>query len=60
MKTFRSSDSTLNLCDYCGFCIPDCNQEVEFGDGVGEDNVIQCQGFDPIEEPPADIKQVEI
>ena len=42
----RTTDSKENLCDSCKtlggipLCIPD---DVEFGDGLGNDNVIACR-----------------
>ncbi len=36
----------VNLCDTCSLSIPECNaQNVEYGDGVGNDNVIKCDTF---------------
>lgn len=44
----KAKCSTDNLCDSCGIknlpkCIPD---DVEFGDGLGGDNIISCQDYD--------------
>jgi hypothetical protein len=41
-----------NLCDTCEFCIADCMQQVTFGTGLGNDNVIMCTGYFPTEEIP--------
>ena len=36
-------DTKINLCDTCIFCFATCTcDEVEFGDGVGGDNIIEC------------------
>lgn len=45
MRVIRTKDSTENLCDACQrseeipLCVPD---NVEFGNGIGNDNVIGC------------------
>ena len=41
----EAANSTDNLCDSCGSCIADCDGTVEFGDGVGNDNVIKCDTY---------------
>ena len=39
----------VNLCDTCSLEQPICMAEgVEFGDGVGNDNVISCDTYDPV------------
>ena len=46
MRIYRTSDSTENLCDTCPKCIADCDgKSLEFGDGIGNDNVIQCDAY---------------
>jgi len=35
-------DTKINLCDNCIYCIADCNGQITFGDGIGDDNVIEC------------------
>ena len=41
-------DTKINLCDNCIFSIPECcHDKIEFGDDVGNDNVIECDGFTP-------------
>ena len=39
-------DTKINLCDTCIWQIPECegcgSDEIEFGDGFGNDNVISC------------------
>ncbi len=38
----------VNLCDSCQQALPSCEHDkIEFGDGVGNDNVISCDGFTP-------------
>jgi len=42
-------DTKINLCDTCIFEIPTCAarpQNVEYGDGVGNDNIIECTEFE--------------
>lgn len=37
-----------NLCESCGlrFTFPECiGGDVEFGDGVGNDNIITCENY---------------
>lgn len=46
----RAKSKDENLCDTCKFCIATCNPEeglLEFGDGIGEDNVIACPTYSP-------------
>lgn len=41
-------DTKINLCDTCGNNYPECDVpivDLEFGDGVGNDNVIVCSGY---------------
>jgi len=43
----KLKDNTLNLCDYCTNSVPEClTPDIEFGIGIGEDNVIACANFD--------------
>lgn len=38
-----------NLCDTCKLSYPSCpadETDIEFGDGIGEDNVIDCTYYD--------------
>lgn len=45
----KAADSTVHLCDTCVLsanfptCMPD---EVEFGEGVGNDNIIECSKWE--------------
>ena len=42
----KTADSKENLCDTCGACFADCDAtEVLFGDGVGDDNVVECDAY---------------
>lgn len=51
----RTLNSRLNLCEFCNkystfpICIPD---DVEFGNGVGNDNITGCSNCDPSIENP--------
>lgn len=46
-------DTKRNLCDGCKYDIPVCGAtKIEFGDGVGNDNVIECDTFEPL--PPTE------
>jgi hypothetical protein len=41
----KELDSKINLCEYCHNSFPECNPddiEIEFGTGVGDDNIIKC------------------
>lgn len=45
MRVIRTTDTTENLCDTCQRCneIPLCMpDDVEFGNGLGNDNIIAC------------------
>lgn len=40
-------DTKINLCDNCIYTLPECEASgIEFGDGVGGDNVIKCDKFE--------------
>ena len=41
----EAENSIDNLCDTCGSCIADCGGDPEFGDGIGNDNVIKCDAY---------------
>jgi hypothetical protein len=42
----KAKDSKSNLCEKCMFDVPTCgSQNIKFGDGVGNDNVIECSNF---------------
>lgn len=38
-------DTKRHLCDSCSKGFPTCDGEPELGDGLGNDNVIQCSNF---------------
>lgn len=38
--------SKINLCDSCSFHFTTClNTDIKFGNGIGNDNVIKCDGY---------------
>lgn len=42
----KTKDSKQNLCDSCQYCQPTCEAiGIKFGDGVGNDNVVECYSF---------------
>lgn len=41
----ETENSTDNLCDTCVSCFGECTGDYEFGDGVGNDNVIKCDTY---------------
>lgn len=47
MRVFATSSSKTNLCDFCRDHIATCPtaEHLKFGDGVGNDNVIECSEF---------------
>lgn len=49
MNVYKTSNTKLNLCDYCDSDFATCRpKEISFGDSVGHDNVIRCDSFDGI------------
>ena len=61
MRIWRTNDSTENLCDTCPMCIADCDGEsLEFGDGTGNDNVIQCDAYSGRGTPNMEIGQIAL
>jgi len=43
-------DNQINLCDNCKYLYPDCpskNDDVIFGNGVGNDNICACNKYKP-------------
>jgi len=47
----RAEDSKAHLCDTCKLDYPECNgEDLEFGDGQGNDNVIACGTYEGEEE----------
>ena len=46
MRVWRTKNSKENLCDHCFDSFPECKpQVIEFGDGIGNDNVTACTSF---------------
>jgi hypothetical protein len=46
MRVFYSTDTTKNLCDSCEHDFAICkNLAVEFGNGIGNDNVVKCASY---------------
>jgi len=48
MIVTKTKDSKENLCDTCTKCIADCDVDkgvIEYGDAVGNDNVIACDVY---------------
>ena len=47
----KTEDRTENLCDSCRYAWPLCRglkrRDLEFGDGIGFDNVISCRVYRP-------------
>lgn len=44
----KTKDSKEHLCDSCLLEYPDCDADaglIEFGDGVGNDNIIACDKY---------------
>ena len=44
-------DTKINLCDNCAFEIPECAAtpgDVVYGDGRGNDNVIECSKYEKL------------
>lgn len=40
-------ETKIHLCDSCKKTFPECEPvESEFGDGYGNDNVIECSGYE--------------
>lgn len=47
----RYTRHTLHLCDTCIYTVPECEPvEVEFGDGLGNDNVIACSQYKNVQD----------
>lgn len=46
MVTFRTKCSQENMCDSCDWGIAECTQvNLIYGDGIGEDNIIECDQY---------------
>lgn len=51
----RTLNSKLHLCEHCTKYVqfPTCiSDDVEFGNGVGNDNITGCSNYDPSDENP--------
>lgn len=49
-------DNQTNLCDSCDYSYPDCpskNDDVIFGNGIGNDNICACNKYKPSAQPEA-------
>jgi len=47
-KGTKVEDTKINLCDTCKFTVPECRplfEDLKFGDGTGNDNVIKCDEY---------------
>ena len=47
-------DNQINLCDSCDYSYPDCpskNDDVIFGNGIGNDNICACNKYKPHAQP---------
>ena len=59
MRMFRCISPKDSLCNYCLFQYPDCKYlNVEFGDGIGKDNITGCAGY--VSDPYTDLNNIEI
>lgn len=57
---FKDEITEDHLCAYCEKCYPSCNAlEVKFGDGVGNDNIIECDTFVPFFMDVSNIIKIE-
>lgn len=47
MRVVATKSTTDNLCNYCQLHIATCPKakHLEFGNGIGNDNVIECSEF---------------
>lgn len=47
MRVVATIDSKDHLCKYCSNEFPSCPkaQHIKFGDGIGNDNVIECSEY---------------
>lgn len=57
MPTVTKTTNRLeNLCDTCLLSVPECQPDeglMEYGDGLGGDNVIACDAYTPKEREAA-------
>lgn len=50
--TFRAVCNTDHLCDHCFGTFPECEvsgDDMDFGNGLGQDNIVGCPLFDPFD-----------
>ena len=46
-EAMKAENSKCHLCTTCVYDYPECSPQVlEFGDGVGNDNVIECDAYE--------------
>lgn len=51
MVKLKTDNTKANLCDMCNQqssfpdCLPDDIDEIEYGNGMGEDNIIKCPNY---------------
>ena len=46
MRVIKTSNADVNLCSFCPKTFSECNPHtIEFGNGVGNDNVIACSEY---------------
>lgn len=58
MAKYVCKNQSDNLCDTCEFSIADCMQLVEFGNGIGNDNVVECDGYYTTGEIPEYVEEI--
>ena len=52
--TDAQPDNQINLCDSCYYSYPDCpskDDDVIFGNGIGNDNICACNKYKPYAQP---------
>lgn len=48
MRASKATNNKINMCNTCVHCFSNCKQDlIEFGDGIGNDNVIVCSSYMP-------------
>jgi hypothetical protein len=47
MRVYKGTTTKINLCDFCLNDFPDCPKAnfIEFGDGLGNDNINKCSEY---------------
>lgn len=57
----KLKNTTQNLCDYCLEEYPRCNGGLlKFGNGIGDDNIIECDNVQPNESFNSDLLDLTI